>query len=152
MSKPNPKIDSSPTRHAAGPSTWPQAGAPAAAGTHGAGSASAGPEPQTQTPSQAQSHSQAQPYSAAQRSALAADFAATLQRGVHGLCFSPYLQGQQPGSRISEEQIRERLQILKPYTGWVRSFSCTDGHEQTPRVARELGLPEGDTSTLESGG
>jgi exo-beta-1,3-glucanase (GH17 family) len=75
-----------------------------------------------------------------QRSALSADFAAALQRGVHGLCFSPYLEGQQPGSQISEAQIRERLSILKPHAGWVRSFSCTDGHEQTPRVAHELGL------------
>jgi glucan 1,3-beta-glucosidase len=27
-----------------------------------------------------------------------------------------------------------------PHTRWVRSFSCTDGHEQTPRIAHELGL------------
>ena len=74
------------------------------------------------------------------RATLAADFNATLQRGVHGLCFSPYLQGQQPGSQISEAQIRERLAILKPHTGWVRSFSCTDGHEQTPRIAHEMGF------------
>ena len=74
------------------------------------------------------------------RDALAADFSATLQRGVHGLCFSPYLEGQQPGDQISEVQIRERLQIIRPHTGWVRSFSCTDGHEQTPRVAHELGF------------
>jgi len=138
MSKPNPHIDSSPTRHVAGQGAWPQTGAPAAAGAHGAGSASAGPE--GQTPAQTQAQPQAQPYSPAQRSALAADFAATLQRGVHGLCFSPYLQGQQPGSSISETQIRKRLQILKPHTGWVRSFSCTDGHEQTPRVAHEMGF------------
>jgi exo-beta-1,3-glucanase (GH17 family) len=71
---------------------------------------------------------------------LAADFRATLQQGVHGLCFSPYLEGQQPGSQVSEAQIRERLAILKPHAGWVRTFSCTDGHEQTPRVAHELGL------------
>ncbi len=75
-----------------------------------------------------------------QRNALAAELAATLQRGVHGLCFSPYLQGQQPGSQIGEAQIRQRLQILQPHTKWVRSFSCTDGHEHTPRIAHELGL------------
>ncbi|MDP2007766.1 MAG: glycosyl hydrolase family 17 protein [Rubrivivax sp.] len=74
------------------------------------------------------------------RDALAAAFTATLQRGVHGLCFSPYLEGQQPGDQIPEAQIRERLQIIKPVTGWVRSFSCTDGHEQTPRIAHELGF------------
>jgi exo-beta-1,3-glucanase (GH17 family) len=74
------------------------------------------------------------------RNALATDFNSTLQRGVHGLCFSPYLEGQQPGSQIGEAQIRERLRILQPHARWVRSFSCTDGHEQTPRVAHELGL------------
>jgi glucan 1,3-beta-glucosidase len=74
------------------------------------------------------------------RSALAAEFHATLQQGVHGLCFSPFLEGQQPGSQVGAAQIRERLTILRPHAGWVRSFSCTDGHEQTPRVAHELGL------------
>jgi exo-beta-1,3-glucanase (GH17 family) len=74
------------------------------------------------------------------RDALAAEFRATLQRGVHGLCFSPYLEGQQPGDQIGEAQIRERLKIIRPHTGWVRSFSCTDGHEQTPRIAHELGF------------
>ena len=74
------------------------------------------------------------------RDALAAEFRATLQRGVHGLCFSPYLEGQQPGDQIPEAQIRERLRIIRPYTGWIRSFSCTDGHEHTPRIAHELGF------------
>lgn len=74
------------------------------------------------------------------RDALSIEFRATLQRGVHGLCFSPYLDGQQPGSKIGEAQIRERLKILQPHVAWVRTFSCTDGHEQTPRIAHELGL------------
>jgi len=74
------------------------------------------------------------------RDVLAAEFTTTLQRGVHGLCFSPYLEGQQPGDQIGEAPIRERLQIIRPHTGWVRSFSCTDGHEQTPRIAHELGF------------
>jgi exo-beta-1,3-glucanase (GH17 family) len=74
------------------------------------------------------------------RQALATEFTATLQRGMHGLCFSPYLEGQRPGDQIGEAQIRDRLQILRPHARWVRSFSCTDGHEQTPRIAHELGL------------
>lgn len=76
----------------------------------------------------------------AQRQALDAAFRATLARGIHGLCFSPYLEGQQPGSQIGEAQIRERLAVVKPHARWVRSFSCTDGHEQTPRIAHEMGL------------
>jgi sugar (glycoside-pentoside-hexuronide) transporter len=71
---------------------------------------------------------------------LAGEFAAALHAGVHGLCFSPYLEGQAPGSLVSEAQIRARLEIIRPYTRWVRSFSCTDGHEQTPRIAHELGM------------
>ena len=67
-------------------------------------------------------------------------FGAALQRGLHGLCFSPYLEGQQPGDAISEGQIRERLQIMRPHARWIRSFSCTDGHQQTPRIAHEMGL------------
>ena len=74
------------------------------------------------------------------RDALGAEFTATLQRGVHGLCFSPYLEGQQPGDPIGEAQIRDRLTIMRPHARWIRSFSCTDGHEQTPRIAHELGL------------
>ena len=72
--------------------------------------------------------------------ALSVEFRATMQSGVHGLCFSPYLEGQQPGSQVNEAQIRERLKILQPHAGWVRTFSCTDGHETTPRIAHELGL------------
>ena len=75
-----------------------------------------------------------------QRARLDAAFAAVMARGMHGLCFSPYLEGQQPGSQIGKAQIRERLAVVRPHTRWVRSFSCTDGHEQTPRIAHEMGL------------
>jgi exo-beta-1,3-glucanase (GH17 family) len=71
---------------------------------------------------------------------LAGEFAETLHAGVHGLCFSPYVGDQAPGSQIGEAQVRERLEVIRPYTRWVRSFSCTDGHERTPRIAHELGL------------
>ncbi len=63
-----------------------------------------------------------------------------LENGIHGLCFSSYVEGQGPGSIISEEQIRERIQIIKPYTSWIRTFSCTDGNELIPSIARENGL------------
>jgi exo-beta-1,3-glucanase (GH17 family) len=59
---------------------------------------------------------------------------------MHGLCFSPYLQGQAPGSQVSVVQIRERLELIRPHTRWIRTFSCTDGHEQTPAIAHELGM------------
>ena len=65
---------------------------------------------------------------------------AILEKKIHGLSFSPYVRGQSPGDEISQEQIRERMRVIAPYTNWVRSFSCTEGHQATPRVARELGL------------
>lgn len=63
-----------------------------------------------------------------------------LKNGMHGLCFSPYMEGQKPGDIISEKQIRRRMKIIKPYTKWIRSFSCTDGNEAIPRIAKEYGI------------
>jgi glucan 1,3-beta-glucosidase len=60
--------------------------------------------------------------------------------GMHGLCFSPYIDGQQPGDQLTEEQIRRRLNIIRPYTKWVRSFSCTEGNELIPMIAKEYGI------------
>ena len=62
---------------------------------------------------------------------------ATLKKGMHGICFSMYEDGQKPGDIITEEQVRRRIQILKPYTKWVRSFSCVEGNEHIPRIAHQ---------------
>ena len=67
-------------------------------------------------------------------------FSKTLNDGLHGLCFSPYAEGQRAGDTLSEPQIRRRMEIIAPYTKWVRSFSCTQGNELIPKVAREKGL------------
>ena len=64
----------------------------------------------------------------------------SLKNGVHGLCFSLYEDGQKPGDIISEEQVRRRIEKIKPYTKWIRSFSCTDGNEAIPRIAKEYGI------------
>ena len=63
-----------------------------------------------------------------------------LEGGIHGLSFSPYLEGQGPGTEIGATQIRERLAIIRPYIRWVRTFSCTHGNELTPGIARDSGL------------
>ncbi|MTE28170.1 glycosyl hydrolase family 17 protein [Winogradskyella ouciana] len=63
-----------------------------------------------------------------------------LNQGVHGLCFSPYMEGQKPGNQLSEKQIRRRIEIIKPYTKWIRSFSCTEGNEMIPKIAKEHGI------------
>ena len=67
-------------------------------------------------------------------------FAKTLNQGVHGLCFSPYVEGQTVGSILSTEQIRRRMEIIMPYTQNIRSFSCTEGNELIPRIAHQKGL------------
>ena len=64
----------------------------------------------------------------------------TLKKGMHGLCFSMYEDGQKPGDIISEEQVNRRIQIIKPYTKWVRSFSCIEGNEHIPRIASQNGI------------
>ena len=71
---------------------------------------------------------------------LKAMFAQTLQNGMHGICFSPYAEGQNTSDTLSETQIRRRVDIIAPHTQWVRTFSCTQGNELTPKVAREKGL------------
>jgi glucan 1,3-beta-glucosidase len=67
-------------------------------------------------------------------------FLEILYGGVHGFCFSLYEDGQKPGDIISEGQIRRRMQLLKPYTQWIRSFSCIEGNELIPKIAREMGI------------
>lgn len=67
-------------------------------------------------------------------------FLEILNNGVHGFCFSMYEDGQKPGDIISEAQVRRRMSILKPHMRWVRSFSCTEGNEFIPRIAKEMGI------------
>ena len=67
-------------------------------------------------------------------------FKSILGNKIHGLSFSPYLDGQSHGSEITEQQIRARLDIIKPYTRWIRTFSCIEGNQHSPRIAHEDGL------------
>lgn len=60
--------------------------------------------------------------------------------GLHGLFYSAYEEGQKPGSVLTEDQIRRRMAIIAPYTSWIRSFSCIEGNELIPVIAREFGL------------
>ncbi|MGI9248980.1 MAG: glycosyl hydrolase family 17 protein [Woeseiaceae bacterium] len=63
-----------------------------------------------------------------------------LEAKIHGICFSPYVEGQGPGTELSEQQIRERLAFVQPHVHWIRTFSCKEGHELIPRIAAENGL------------
>ncbi|MEZ4911908.1 MAG: glycosyl hydrolase family 17 protein [Saprospiraceae bacterium] len=67
-------------------------------------------------------------------------FLEILHNGLHGLCFSIYQDEQMPGDIISPLQVQRRLQVIQPYTKWVRSFSCIDGNENVPKIAKELGM------------
>ena len=67
-------------------------------------------------------------------------FKKVLESGMHGLCYSAYEEGQQPGSILTETQIRKRMAIIAPYTKWVRTFSCIEGNELIPKIAKEFGL------------
>ena len=67
-------------------------------------------------------------------------FESRLKDKPFGLGFSPYLEGQNIGDILSEEQIERRMEIIAPYTHWVRSFSCTEGNEYIPKVAHDKGL------------
>ncbi len=77
---------------------------------------------------------------ASELQALRADVREVILQGLHGLCFSPYEPGQGPGMQVPWQSVERRLQLIAPYTRWVRSFSCIDGHEATPRLARQAGL------------
>jgi len=67
-------------------------------------------------------------------------FSEILDEGLHGLCFSPYIEGQDTGDVLSENQIIRRLDIITPYAKWIRSFSCTEGNELIPEIAHKKGL------------
>jgi len=64
----------------------------------------------------------------------------SLHEGMHGICFSPYMEGQDIGDQLSREQITRRMNVIASYTNWTRSFSCTDGNEMIPKIAHEKGL------------
>jgi exo-beta-1,3-glucanase (GH17 family) len=63
-----------------------------------------------------------------------------LDEKIHGISFSPYVEGQGPGTKIDEAQIRDRLDHIKSNINWIRSFSCTEGNELIPKIAKENGL------------
>jgi exo-beta-1,3-glucanase (GH17 family) len=63
-----------------------------------------------------------------------------LDDGLHGICFSLYEDGQGPGNEIADEQIIRRLEILKPHTKWIRTFSSLDEHGRIAQFAKGLGF------------
>jgi GPH family glycoside/pentoside/hexuronide:cation symporter len=71
---------------------------------------------------------------------LAESVKAILDQKMSGICFSPFENRQKPGYYISEKQIKSRLETLQPHTSWIRMFSSTKGHENIPKLAKEIGM------------
>ena len=58
---------------------------------------------------------------------------ATLKRGMHGICFSMYEDGQEPGDTITEAQVERRIKILmaERETSYFLSPNCMDSRRPT---------------------
>lgn len=72
--------------------------------------------------------------------AIKEHFDKTFGNGMHGICFSAFTQNQKPSSIITEAQIVKRLTLLKNHTNWIRVFSCINGHEKIPSIAKQMGF------------
>lgn len=61
---------------------------------------------------------------------------------VHGLNFSPYVDGQDPnqGAYVEPAQLQSRMEIVQPYTRWIRTYGSTHGLEHSGKIAHNLGL------------
>jgi glucan 1,3-beta-glucosidase len=79
-------------------------------------------------------------FSGMSRVDLDALFLNIFEKGIHGISFSAYEEGQGPGTQLEAAQIRRRMAVLQPHVKWVRSFSCTDGNELIPEIAHEFGI------------
>ncbi|MEA5077512.1 MAG: glycosyl hydrolase family 17 protein [Anaerolineaceae bacterium] len=61
---------------------------------------------------------------------------------IVGLDFGPYTRaGQNPneGTVISEDQLREQIELISPYTQWIRTYGCS-GFEQVIPIAHSYGI------------
>jgi glycoside/pentoside/hexuronide:cation symporter, GPH family len=67
-------------------------------------------------------------------------YAEQFHRGLYGLCFSAYGEGQRAGDQLQASAVGRRIDRIAPHTRWVRSFACTEGHEVIPTLARAKGL------------
>ncbi len=67
-------------------------------------------------------------------------FTGQMKARLHGLCFSPYEEGQDTFDAITRKQVVRRMKIVGSHTRWVRSFACTHGNELIPEIAHQQGL------------
>ena len=79
-------------------------------------------------------------FSTLSKDEIQTEFTNVFKNGMSGICFSAFKKNQNPGDFITEDQIRKRLEVLKSHTQWIRVFSCTNGHENIPKIAKEMGF------------
>jgi exo-beta-1,3-glucanase (GH17 family)/cellulose synthase/poly-beta-1,6-N-acetylglucosamine synthase-like glycosyltransferase len=67
---------------------------------------------------------------------------ADIEAPLASISYSPYARSQHPdrGDRPTEQQIRDDLKVLSPYTQAIRTYSTTGGVELVPAIAAEFGL------------
>lgn len=63
---------------------------------------------------------------------------------LHGLDFSPYIADDEDPNlgdfQISQEELRTRLEMIQPYTRWVRTFGCNTDLKDVGALAHAMGL------------
>lgn len=61
---------------------------------------------------------------------------------LFGLNFSPYSDGQDPnlGTQVDAAQLMARMELIQPYTKWIRTFGSSNGLERAGGIAHSLGL------------
>ena len=67
-------------------------------------------------------------------------FSTHLNKGLHGLCFSPYLEGQNIGDQLSKSQISQRMDVIAPYTNGCVHSPVQKGTSITPKIAHDKDL------------
>ncbi|HWQ67075.1 MAG TPA: glycosyl hydrolase family 17 protein [Methanospirillum sp.] len=67
---------------------------------------------------------------------------ATSGQEYYGLCFSPFFTGENPetGQVLSVATVEERMKLVAPYTGSIRTYSTDGGMAQAGEIAHRLGL------------
>jgi exo-beta-1,3-glucanase (GH17 family) len=63
---------------------------------------------------------------------------------LHGADFSPYTDNDEDpnrgGEQITDEELRERMEIVSPYTEWIRTFGCNEDLKEAGMFAHDMGL------------
>lgn len=63
---------------------------------------------------------------------------------VHGISFSPYIDGDEDPNlgegQITPMELQSRVELVAPFTRWIRTFGCNADLREIGRLAHQLGL------------